>query len=98
MIVPADPTALHEFIGLLLSMVCREKNISSLMGMRRQRVGRTFYAITAHREDSHRNYSETTSVSPFSLWCVKHVPPSKETCTLYSVREKLVRTVFWKFL
>lgn len=85
------------FMSLLLSVVCREQNISSLVGMRRRGVGGTLSAVTTHREDSHRSYSGSTSVSPVFYWCVKCVPPSKEICTLYLIREKSVKTVFGIF-
>lgn len=60
-------------------------------------MGGTLSAVTTHREDSRRSYSGSTSVSPVFYWCVKCVPPSKEICTLYLIREKSVKTVFGIF-
>lgn len=65
--VPAHSTALHESIGLLHSMVCREQNIFSLMDMKRQGLGETLYTISVYREDSHRSYSGPTSVKSLLL-------------------------------
>lgn len=53
----------------------------------------TLYAITTNREDSYRSYSGPTSVSLCFWWCVNCVPLRKESCTLYSIRGKLVKTI-----